>query len=285
VDSFEEDFAKLERAATDKAIVDRMRQIAENSEDLPVRFMGRTPPAEDVCRDEMAAAPYPVRGSGPDRYDMDHVRSKLADALDMWRPWSTYLCAEEALRMCADLDPTDPATQRAVLKANAFIMNGAHMVEEHDRALEAALEVHRSPLPEVVEYLPGAVIVFVDAGREDEARSAAARLEKLARPGAPIVAVATMLVLAKFSKPQIIETATMKLVALFPDVTQRLLTLEVDPWGWFFRDGAAYEDEADQNDHAACMFRKPLKLAGAMAGVKRIFDLTNEPEAASPFIH
>jgi hypothetical protein len=203
----------------------------------------------------------------------------------MWHPWSFYLCAEEALRMCADLDPADPATQRAVLKANAFIMNGAHMVEEHDRALEAALAVHRSLLPEVVEYLPGAVIVLAAAGREEEARSAAERLVKLAPPAAPLAAVATMLVLATFSKRQVVETATMKLVALFPDVTQRLLTLEVDPWGWFFRDGAGYLDEADQNDHAACMFHKPLKLAGAMDGVKRVFDLAVEMEASSPLVH
>lgn len=260
-DSFKQDFLKIERAATDNAVVDRMRQIAENSEadqDFPVRFMGKIPPSADIYLDEMAASPFPLAGSGPERYEMDHVLSKLADALQMERVSSLYECAKEALRMCGDLDAADPATERVSARASALVMNGAHMVGEGKPALEAVNAILRSRIPEVVDYLPGAVIVLVRAGLEEDARKASLRLAELA-PGTSFAALSELLVSATFSERHVRDAMLKKFIDDHEDTAKCILRLKVDPWNWFARDGRHGEDESD---YAACMFNEPLRLAG-----------------------
>ncbi len=261
VDSFEGHFAMLERATTDMAVVNRMRQIVEEiggDDDLPVRFMGKTPPSEDIYLEEMAASPFPRAGSGPERYDMDHVQSKLADALQMERPWSMYLCAKEALRMCGDLDASDPATEHVVVKSCALIMNGANTIGAGKWALEAMNVVIRSHLPEVVDYLPGAVIVLVRAGLEEDARKASLRLAELA-PGTSFAALSELLVAATFSERHVRDAMLKKFVDDHADTANRILHLKAEPWNWLCRDGSFGDDE---NDYAACMFNEPLRLAG-----------------------
>jgi hypothetical protein len=270
-DSFKEDFSRLERATTDQAVVDRMRQIAENSgmdQDFPVRFMGKTPPSADIYLEEMAASPFPVAGSGPERYDMNHVLSKLADALQMERIWSLYECAKEALRMCGDLDASDPTTEHVTVKARAMVMNGAHMVGDGKRALEAASAVLRSQLPEVVDYLPGAVIVLAAAGLEEDARNTSARLSEAA-PGTPMAALSELLVAAIFSERHVRDTLLRKFVDHHEDAAKCILRLKVEPWNWFSRDGSYGDDEID---YAACMFNEPLRRAGVREILQALID-------------
>ncbi|MNU26906.1 hypothetical protein D3C71_152870 [compost metagenome] len=277
-DSFKEDFLRLERATTDNAVVDRMRQIAENCEmdqDFPVRFMGKVPPSEDIYLEEMAASPFPRADSGPERYDIDHVHSKLADALQMERPWSMYLCAKEALRMCGDLEASDPATEHVLLKSCALIMNAANMIGAGKWALEALEAVTRSRLPEVIDYLPGAVIVLVRAGLEEDARNASLRLAELA-PGTCFAALSELLVAATFSERHVRDTFLRNFVENHEEAAKRILRLKAEPWNWFSRDGRYGDDEID---YAACMFKEPLNVAGIRDSLKALVAPTSSGSA------
>lgn len=265
VDSHQAHFAKLERSTSEINTIAKLKEISEEGEDFPVRFLGRVPPDSTVCHEEMWSSPYPRGDSGPSKFTHEHVESKLADFDEVSRPWSIYYCGKAALEMCDDLSD-DIEVARYRLVANANIMNGAHFLGAAD-AVESAKAVLSSGLPEAIGSLHGAVIVFLQANEFELSKEAVALMEKIA-PDIPMSKAARLLVAARLGTSHEVERMASEFTASFPDVVRRLLARDQEPWGWF-RD--QYEDDADMNDHVACVFRAPFKRAGLIEKLKSRF--------------
>jgi hypothetical protein len=264
VDSHQSDFAKLERSRSDIETISKMKEISLESDEFPVRFLGRTPPASDVSYEEMRSSPYPRNDSGPSNFTNEHVESKLADIDEASSPRSIYFCGKAALDMCDDLMPDNVLVANYKLLANANIMHGAYFAEE-DGLIAAARAVLSSGLRASVDFLHGAVIVFAQQNEVELAKEAVRLMERDA-PSAPLSRAGRLLVTARFGSSGEIEQEVAEFVDDLPDVARRILAMKDEPWEWF-RVGK-YKDEAQMNDHAACVFGAPFKRLGLTEKIK-----------------
>jgi len=268
VDLPREDIRKLQRARTEKRRLEVMRELAEDSIDMAIRYMGRTPPSRDLFS-ERGSCPYPRADSGIAGYDVTYVQSLLEDAMESWRPIGMLWHArtvDDLVRPFLDgysqpgskPDAEFVVARQQHLRAVALMMNAEWVIEEHEAALSSARYLLDNFGNGLGPYLPGIVKLFIEAGDLRTARDAYERFRSL-MPESGLKCWTEALIAASAGNRENALRSLVRAIDANPQAVHAIMGSYFSPWSWFFRDleEPGGDDEAD---HVGCLHGTTWKM-------------------------